>query len=141
MIEADRAAKWAWTLLRADTASGGVNTLSGGRIYRDLVPQSAALPAVVITTQAATDDVAIGGHRVTTSVLLNVRVVTTAADYVAVKALADRVDTVLDGATGSQDTVLIGKTVRDSTQQYLEVEDGITYANVVQLYRTRAYTT
>ncbi|HEX5164226.1 MAG TPA: hypothetical protein VFV93_02420, partial [Thermomicrobiales bacterium] len=34
--------------LKADTGAGGVNTLVGGRIYRERAPQAAAVPAVVI---------------------------------------------------------------------------------------------
>lgn len=130
---------WAWTTLRADTASGGVNTLVGGRIYRDLVPQQAALPAVVLSTQSAVDGTAIGGRRVVTTIVLNVRVVGEGATYATVQPIADRVDTVLNNATGTQSTVTIGKLVRESVEQFLEVSDGVTYADIVQLYRTTAY--
>jgi hypothetical protein len=47
-IEAQRVAGLVWDLLKADTGAGGVNTLVSGRIYRDRVPQAAALPAVTV---------------------------------------------------------------------------------------------
>lgn len=139
MIESDRVCKLAWSLMTADTGTGGVNTLTGGRVYRDLIPQQVAFPAIVIGLQSSVDDVAIGGARVTSNVLINIRTVTNAANYAAIRTIADRIDAVLTAATGTQDGVKIGKIIREGTQQYMEVDTGVTYASIVQLFRCHTY--
>ena len=55
---------WVWDTLKADAAGGGVNTLVSGRIYRDRVPQAAALPAVTVSLVSHVDQGTLGGRRV-----------------------------------------------------------------------------
>ena len=52
MIEGQRVAAFVFDRLAADTGAGGVSTLVGGRIYRDVVPQTAVLPAVTLPLMA-----------------------------------------------------------------------------------------
>ena len=137
MIEAQRVASLVFDLLAADTGAGGVHTLTGGRIYRDLVPQTAALPAVTVTLVSSTPANTVGGRRVFQNVLVDVRVV--AAGSVYATTIADRVDAVLQNAGGVKDAVNVVELVQDSAQAFVETDNGKTYSHIVATYRTPAF--
>lgn len=137
MIEAQRVASLVYDLLAADTGVGGVHTLTGGRIYRDQVPQAAALPAVTVTLVSSVPTNTIGGRRVFQNVLVDVRVV--ADGNVYANAIADRIDAVLQGAGGTKDTVKVVELVQDSVQAFIETDSGRNYAHVLATYRTPAF--
>lgn len=137
MIEGQRVAGLVFDLLKADAGAGGVNTLVGGRIYRDRVPQSVALPAVTITLVSSVPTNTMGGKRVFQNVLVDVRVVTDGLVYPT--AIADRADTVIQNATGIKDTVHVVELVQDSVQAFIEDDAGKSYSHIVATYRTPAY--
>lgn len=137
MIEGQRVASLVFDLLAADTGAGGVSTLVGGRIYRDRVPQSAALPAVTVTLVSAVDMNTMTGRRVAQSVLVDVRVVTSGTAYP--NAIADRVDAVLQNTGGLKETVRTVELVRDAVLAFIEDDAGASYAHLVATYRTPAY--
>lgn len=139
MIEGQRVASLVYDLLKADTGAGGVNTLVGGRIYRDIVPQAAALPAITIALVSATDTNTIGARRVFQSVLVDVRVVNDGAAYA--NAVADRVDTVLQNVGGLKETVQTVELRREQVQAFLENDAGRVYSHVIGTYRAEAYAT
>jgi hypothetical protein len=124
-------------LLKADTGASGVNTLTGGRIYRDRVPQTALLPAVTVTLVSATDTNTQGGLRVFTNTLIDVRVVSDGTVYS--NAIADRVDTVLQQATGLKETVHVNELRREQVMGFVEDDAGRSYAHLVMTYRSEAY--
>lgn len=137
MIEAQRVASLIWDLLTADTGASGVNTLVGGRIYRDRVPQAAALPAITITLVSSVPANTIGGRRVFQNVLVDVRIVNDGSVYA--NAIADRVDAVLQNVGGTKETVRVVELVQDSVQAFIEDDSGRSYAHIVATYRTPAY--
>lgn len=138
MIEAQRVASLVWDILSADTGAGGVHTLTGGRIYRDRVPQGPnMLPAVTITLVSSAPTNTRGGNRVAQNVLVDVRVVTEGTTYG--NAIADRIDAVLQNVGGSKDTVRVVELVQDAVQAYIEDDAGKSYAHIVATYRTPAY--
>lgn len=139
MIEAQRVARFVRAQLVADVGAGGVNTLLGGRIYRDQVPQAAALPAATITIASAVDTNTVGGRHVWQGVLVDVRVVGEGADYGPINAAADRVYTVLQGAGGLQVDAQVVKLRREAVQGFVESESGKSYTHLVQTFRTEAY--
>lgn len=137
MIEGQRVASLVYDLLKADTGAGGVNTLTGGRIYRDRVPQAATLPAVTISLVSATDLNTMGAARVFQSVLVDVRVVNDGTSYA--NAIADRVDAVLQNVGGLKETVTTVELRREQVQAFIEDEAGRSYAHLISTYRSEAY--
>jgi hypothetical protein len=137
MLEGQRVASLVFDLLKADTGASGVNTLTGGRIYRDRVPQTALLPAVTVTLVSATDTNTQGGLRVFTNTLIDVRVVSDGTVYS--NAIADRVDTVLQQATGLKETVHVNELRREQVMGFVEDDAGRSYAHLVMTYRSEAY--
>lgn len=136
-IEGQQVASWIWDQLVADSGAGGVNTLLGGRIYRDRVPQAALLPAATITLVSHVDQSTIGGRRVFAVTLTDVRVVGDGSAYQ--NTIASRVDTVLQNATGTKSGVTIVELRRDAVQAFIEDDAGRSYSHLVQTYRTEAY--
>jgi hypothetical protein len=138
-VEAQDVAAFVFDTLKADAGAGGFNTLLGGRLYRDQVPQSATLPAATVTVVSATDSNTLGGDRVFGVVLVDVRVVAAGASYGAINAAADRADAVLQNRTGTSGGVQVVEIRRDQTQMFLESESGQTYAHVIQTFRSEAH--
>jgi len=136
-VEGQMVAAWIWDTLKADAGGSGVNTLVGGRIYRDIVPQAAALPAITITLVSHVDENTVGGRRVFAVTLTDVRVVGDGSGYQ--NAVAGRVDTVLQNAAGVKSGVTIVELRRDGVQAFIESESGKTYSHVIQTFRTEAY--
>jgi len=139
MIEGQRVASFVWSALTADAGVGGVNTLLSGRVYRDQVPQAAALPAATVTLVSSTDSNTLGGLRALGNVLVDVRVVGPGAGYGALNAVADRVDAVLQNRSGTNGGVVVVELRREQTQAYVETEAGANYSHIVATYRTEAY--
>jgi len=137
MLEGQRVASFVWDTLAADTGAGGVSTLVGGRIYRDRVPQTAALPAITVTLVSAVDTNTIGGRRVKQNVLVDVRVVADGSGYP--NAIADRIDTVLQNAGGTKSSVVVVELVREQVTAFIEDDAGKSYSHVVATYRSPAY--
>ena len=137
MLEGQRVASLVFDLLKADTGAGGVNTLTSGRIYRDRVPQTAVLPAVTVTLVSATDVSTLGGVRVGTNVLVDVRVVNAGTVYS--NAIADRIDVVLQNTGGLKETVRTVELVREQVQAFIEDDAGTSFAHLIATYRTPAY--
>jgi hypothetical protein len=137
VIEAQRVASLVWDLLRADTGAGGVSALVGARIYRDVVPQAALLPAVTVTLVSATDTNTLGARRVFANTLVDVRVVSDGSVYG--NAIADRIDTVLQNVGGLKDTVHVVELRRESVQAFVENDSGKLYAHLISTYRSEAY--
>lgn len=137
VIEGQQVASWVWDLLRADTGAGGVSTLVGARIYRDVVPQAAALPAVTVTLVSATDTNTLGGLRVFSNTLVDVRVVSDGSVYG--NAIADRIDTILQNVGGLKGTVHVVELRRESVQAFVENDSGKLYAHLISTYRSEAY--
>lgn len=138
-LEGQQVAGWIYDTLVADSGVGGVNTLVGGRIYRDRVPQSAALPAVTISLVSHVDTNTLGGLRVFANTLVDVRVVGDGTSYQ--NTIAARIDTVLQNARGTRNGVTINELRRETVQAFVESEAGKSYAHIIETYRTEAYAT
>lgn len=139
MIEGQRVASLVFDLLVADAGAGGVNTLVGGRIYRDLVPAAAVLPAVTITLVSATDANTLGGLRVFQNVLLDIRVIGDGSLYQ--NAIADRIDAVLQNVGGLKSSVRVNELRREQVTAFVESDNGKLYSHIVASYRSEAYAT
>jgi len=137
MIETFRAEQWLYSLLTGDTGPGGVNTFVGGRIYAYVAPSGASFPFVVYSYQGGHDVQGIGPARIMASGVYQVKVVGKAATvaFGAIKAIADRIDTLLQGASG---TVVDGRVlscVREQGISYVEISGSDVYSHLGGLYR------
>jgi len=137
MLEGQRVVSLVFDLLKADTGAGGVNTLVSGRIFRDVVPQAALLPAITVTLVSGTDTNTVGGVRVFQMALVDVRVVSEGVSYA--NSIADRVDTVIQNAGGTKEAVDIVELRRDQVTAFVENEAGKLYSHIVASYRSEAY--
>lgn len=140
MIEGHRVAKFVMDTLTADVGGSGVNTLVGGRIRRDRLGQTMALPGITVTLVPSTDTNTMGGRRVFAVHLVDVRVVGDGnGDYGPLVPIADRVDTVLQNAAGLKDGVVVVKLRRESLQEFVEDDSGKPYTHIIQTYRSEAH--
>jgi hypothetical protein len=136
-LEGQQVAGWIYDQLVADVGAGGVNTLLGGRIYRDRVPQTAALPAATVSLVSHVDENTVGGRRVFAVTLTDVRVVGDGTAYQ--NTVAARVDTVLQNASGARNGVTVVELRRDGVQAFIEDEAGRAFSHVIQTFRTEAH--
>lgn len=136
-LEGQQVAGWIYDQLVADAGAGGVATLLSGRIYRDRVPQTVALPAATVTLVSHVDENTLGGNRVFAVTLVDVRVVGDGTAYQ--NTIAARADTVLQNAGGTRNGVRVVELRREAVQAFVEDDAGKSYAHVVQTYRTEAY--
>jgi len=133
-----------WTKLVADAGAGGVNTLLGGtpttpgRIYRDRVPQAAALPAATITLVSSVDTNTLSGIRAMNTTQVDVRVVGPGASYGPLVPIATRVDTVLQGAFGTQGSTYAFKLRRTDLRAFVEDDAGAAFTHVIGTYLSEA---
>jgi hypothetical protein len=128
-----------WSTLVADTVVGGVNTLLGGRIYQDVVPQAAALPAATIGLVAAPDTTTLGGEHVMSTVDVDVRVVASGTSYGAIVPVARRIDVVLARMYGMSGESEIYKLRRIDFRRLAETDAGVSYRHLIGTYRTEAH--
>jgi hypothetical protein len=136
-LEGQQVVGWVYDQLVADAGAGGVNTLLGGRIYRDRVPQASTLPAATVSLVSHVDENTVGGRRVFAVTLTDVRVVGDGTSYQ--NSVASRVDTVLQNAAGGRNGVTIVELRRDGVQAFIEDESGRSYTHLIQTYRTEAH--
>lgn len=141
MIEAELVARFAWSLLAADNGVGGVDTLVGGRIYRDRVEQGAALPAVTISIVSAPDFLTANGDHVKQDVQIDVAVRGEGEHYDEVYPIAARVFTVLQGASGVSSGVYLPKLRRVDSTQFTNSTAGASFVHIIQTFFTEAQPT
>lgn len=144
MIESFRAETWLYATLAADTGVGGVNhatTGANGRIYSYLAPASATTyPQVILNYQGGADVMGVGAVRVMNSMLYQVKVIGkgTAPNFGFIKALADRIDTLLHAAAGTTADGRILSCVREQSISYVEVSGSDVFSHLGGLYRLQA---
>ena len=130
-----------WTALTSDTGASGVNTLLGGRIYQDVVPQGVQLPAATVGLVAAPDTVTLSGSHVMSTVDVDVRLVTSGLSYGPIVSIARRVDAVLDGRSGTSGETYAYKLRRIDFRRLPEDEAGVSYRHLIGTYRSEAHPT
>ena len=135
MLETTRIEQWLYEVLSGDSALAAA---VGGRIYAYLAPPEAGTPFVVFAYQSGADTVAIGMSRVLTAALYQVKVVGTGWSSAPLQPIADRIDAVLQAASGSVvDGQILGCT-REQPISYVEATDGVVYRHLGGLYRIYA---
>lgn len=132
MIETLRVDQWLYERLSGDTT---LSNLVGGRIYAYLAPQDATLPFVLYSHQAGHDVRGVGPARIMTSLVYQVKAVGQGGSFGPLKAIADRLDTLLQGASGSVVDGTVLMCVREQPIEYVEIEDGVQYRHLGGLWR------
>lgn len=137
MQETFRAEQWLYSLLTGDNGAGGVNTLVGGRIYAYLAPSSATFPLVIYSHQGSHDVRGVGPSRIMASMVYQMKVIGkgSSAGFGAIKAIADRIDSLLQGASGQVVDGQIVSCVREQAVSYIEQSGSDVYSHLGGLYR------
>ncbi len=141
MIEGERVFSAVWNRLRGDAT---LLTLlgAGERVHRDFAPQGTATPYLTISLLSVVDALpAIGTTRLWQDTLVQVKAVGTGnQSRPFLLAIADRVDTLLDGHAVTVAGVVVNKLRRESAPpQPPDVVGGIVYPMLNQVYRSEAY--
>lgn len=136
VVEAQRAVAFVFDALKNDPAFSG---FLGSRLYRDQVPQAAQLPAGIVSLVSSTDSNTLGGGRVFAATLVDVHLVASGPSYAPITPAADRADAVLQNRTGTSGGAFVVELRREQMTAYLETSAGVTYAHLIQTYRTEAY--
>lgn len=132
MIESVRVEQWLYTTLTGDaTLAAAVST----RCYGYIAPQNAIYPLLLFSMQAGTDVMGVGTARVMLTCLYQVKVIGATNSFAALKPLADRIDAVLQGATGSVVDGAILACTREEPLSYVDVSGETQYRHLGGLYR------
>lgn len=137
MQETARAEKWLYALMSGDSGVGGVSTLVGGRIYAYAAPSRVSFPFVVFSHMGDYDVRAVGTARILASMTYQVKAVGrgSAVGMNAIKTIADRIDTLLQGASGSVTDGVILSCVREQQISYVEQAESEVYMHLGGIYR------
>lgn len=138
MAEVLSAEKWIYATLAADvTLTGLVST----RIYADRIPQDVAspFPCVVFSYLTGRDLRGVGTWRAWSNFLYIVRGVHETEDFSgSLKTIADRIDAVLHGASGSSSEGTVWAAWREEPYRMPEATDGRSIAHLGGIYRVLA---
>lgn len=113
MAETSAAEKWIYSKLAADAA---LTAIVGTRIYHDRIPQDVAnpYPCVVFAYQSGRDVRGVGAWRAWSNLLYVVRGIDETEDYLGnLQTIANRIDAVLHGASGTTSEGTVWASVRE----------------------------
>lgn len=133
MAETLVAEQWLYTVLSGDTALAAV---VGTRIYADVAPAGATFPYVVYQNQAGRDVRGVGPTRIMANLLYVVRGVNATTTYTgALETIANRIDAVLQAASGTNTRGVVIACVREQPFKLAESLDTGEYRNLGGIYR------
>lgn len=135
MMEIPRIDQWLYERLSGDATLAG---MVGGRIYSYLAPQDTAFPFVLFNYQTGEDIWGVGPARFLVSALYQIKVVSTGPSFLPLKAIADRLDTLLQGTSGAVANGTVYSCMRERALAYVEVSDGVQYRHLGGLWRIYA---
>lgn len=121
---------WIVSTLEGDATLAAL--ISG--VYSELIPPDKALPAIRFHLHTGQDQMGIGVHRLTTRLHYLVVGVAKGSSPGPLVPIADRIDFLLHGATGSSATVEIMSVRRLEPFSLSTLEDGVHYWHVGGLY-------
>lgn len=126
---------WIYSTLHNDTQ---IAAIVGGRIYSDLAPQQAAMPMIIFSFLGGADKFVTLSTRSTNAIYL-IRAVNQSSSFGDVKALADRLDTLMAVPTQGYliEDVLITSVVREQPHQRKDLENGVPLVYLGGFYRFR----
>ncbi len=134
VVETVRVEEWLYQTLAGDPT---LRALVGDRVYAYQAPHEARYPLVVFSRQAGRDVRGVGPSRILANEIYQVKVIGrgSAVGFAALKAIADRVDTLLQGSSGAVADGQVLSCVRESAVSYVETEEGAVYCHLGGLYR------
>lgn len=138
MIEIVTANLWLYTKLSGDAQ---LTAIVSTRIYADVVPDQAVYPLVLFQFRPPGKDLmTLGTTRVFSELSYSVRGVIAAKSYSGLTAVADRIESLLHGASGTTNDGTIFGCVRTSPLALIEQEDAkdgtkIDYRHLGGVYR------
>lgn len=124
--------QWLYSVLSTDAT---LASLVGTRIYSYLAPDNHTFPFALYSYQGSHDVVVIGAYRVFNSGLYQVKGVDQSNSFATAGAIANRIDTLLQRASGSVTNGIIYGCSREQPIQYPESSNGLRYAHSGGLYR------
>lgn len=128
MSETNAVDTWFYATLGADSAlMTAVNGAAINKLFAEQARETAALPYVIWSFLSGTDLMVVGSYRVWTNALFVVRGIAETDSFGGnLKTIADRIDTVLHAASGSNVNGIIYACVRESPFRMVENRDGRT---------------
>lgn len=133
IVETFEIEQWLYGLLSLDSQ---MDTLIDGRVFVDMADQGTIFPYVVFSFMAAHDVIVVGGVRVMTAAVYQIKAITDQANADVLAPIAKRIDELVDGQSG-----VVGSTgrilaaVRQSPVAMSEEDSGIQYRHRGGLYR------
>lgn len=135
MIELPRIEQWLYATLSADAE---LVALVGSRIHAYEAPQGTAMPFVIYSYQGGHDVRGVGPGRIMVSALYQVKVVGQGTSVVGLAPIADRLDALLQAASGTVTDGAVWACVREQPLAYPETDNGVQYRHLGGLYRVMA---
>ena len=124
---------WLATVLTADAE---LNALVSGRIYGHVIASSAVYPLAMFSLQTARDIQGLGPARIMVDSLYIVRGIVEASTFGGtLKSIADRIDAILQAASGSNVNGSVLACVREQPFLYVEPYQGRQYRHLGGIYR------
>ena len=136
MFELARVQQWLTSVLSNDPTLQGLAT---GGFHEDPAPHEISEPVVVFSPYGEPPDVRVlGPYRVMIDADYLVKAISRDPSAVTAVSIADRVDTLLDGAKGNAGGVSILCCVRQRSVSYKTEEFGVVYQHRGGIYRILA---
>lgn len=133
-MEIAQAYNWVDTTMRADSALMAAAT---GGVYQGYADISVIPPYALYTQQAGTDILTMNALRLWTSILMQIKMIGPATNYVALVTGADRIDALFKrvGPTALPGSGGVLEAHRESTIAYEELINGAQFSHLGGLYR------
>lgn len=132
MNESREVAKWLVTTLQGDAA---LAALVGTRVYRDVAPESAALPFVIFWNTGGHDVLGVGGIRILSELTFTVEGVCDGASATNLEAIVTRLYALLDRASGVTTAARILSCIREATTDSTDIDGGRLFPRLGGDYR------
>jgi len=124
---------WLAATLQGDAT---LQSLTGSRIYRNQADEGAPTPYVVWSYQGGHHVQGVGTARIMADLVFQVKAIgLVKQDAAALRAIADQLDAVLQGASGSTAAGAVYACVGEQPVDYEETDSGIRYWHLGALYR------
>jgi hypothetical protein len=134
-VEITTVETWLHTILGNDATLAG---LVGTQIYSYAAPKTASFPLVIYQFQGGHDVRGVGPARIMTDGLYVVKAVDRDESFAGLKAIAERVDALLQGAKGETVDGSVLGCVREQPLALEEAIDGVKYRHLGGIYRVWA---
>ena len=132
MAETLVAEQWLYSVLAADSQLAAI---VGTRIYAYVAPQGATMPFVVYQNQAGRDVRGVGPLRLMANLLYVVKVVAQTNSFATLETAANRIDVVLQAASGTNVRGTVIACVREQPFSLVESTNEGQFRHLGGIYR------